>query len=113
MELSYLSQKEQAAVAEAMENHDVKPSLSQATRLKKLNQSGELTLEMIDTMLGETKKPPKGEPTGSARFRKYFPPEYSQKQIDEIIITLLKERQAKLNQTDDGAGATSAMSEAV
>jgi len=95
VELSYLTQKEQAAVAAAMENHDIKPSLSQATRLKKLNQSGKLTIEKIDTMLSETKKPPKGEPTGAARFRKYFPPDYSSKQMDDVITTLLKRWQAE------------------
>ena len=91
VELSYLSQSEQTAVAEAMEHHDIKPSLSQAKRLKKLKQSGELTSEKIDMILSEAKKPPKGEPTGSARFRQYFPPDYSQKQMDDIITSLLKD----------------------
>ena len=90
VELSYLTQSQQTAVAQAMENHVIKPSLSQAKRLKKLNQSGELTLELIDSILSETKKPPKGESTGSARFRQYFPPDYSQKQMDDVITTLLK-----------------------
>jgi len=89
VELSYLTQKEQTAVAEAMAAHEVKPSLSQAVRLKKLNQSGKLTLEMIDEMLSEAKKPPQSEPKSSARFRKYFPPEYSQKQMDDVIKELL------------------------
>jgi ParB family chromosome partitioning protein len=89
VELSYLTQKEQTAVAEAMAAHEVKPSLSQAVRLKKLNQSGKLTLGMIDEMLSEAKKPPQNEPKGSARFRKYFPPEYSQKQMDDVIKELL------------------------
>jgi ParB family chromosome partitioning protein len=35
VELSYLSQIEQTAVASAMEKYEVKPSLSQAVRLKK------------------------------------------------------------------------------
>ena len=95
VELSYLTQKEQTAVADFMEANEVKPSLSQTVRLKKLNQSGKLTLEMIDKILSEAKKPPKGEPTGSARFRKYFPPEYSKKQIEDAIIELLKERKAR------------------
>jgi ParB family chromosome partitioning protein len=57
VELSYLSQSEQTSVATAMENHAIKPSLSQAVRLKRLKQSGELTVELIDTILGEVKKP--------------------------------------------------------
>ena len=91
VELSYLSQKEQSAVAAAMEQYEINPSLSQAVRLKKLKQAGELTEAAIDKILSEAKKPPKSEPTGSMRFRKYFPPEYSQKQMEAVIISLLTE----------------------
>jgi len=55
-----------------------------------MKKAGTLTLETIDSILSEVKKPPKGEPVGSMRFRKYFPPEYSQKQIEDEIIKLLK-----------------------
>ena len=89
VELSYLSVAEQTAVADAMVAHSVKPSLSQAVRLKKMKQGGKLTVEAIDQMLSEEKKPPKGEPIGSARFRKYFPPIYLPKQIDDVIVRLL------------------------
>ncbi|GHV17013.1 hypothetical protein FACS18949_16830 [Clostridia bacterium] len=91
--LSYLSILEQTAVAEAMERYEVKPSLSQATRLKKMKQDGTLTEEVIDAIFGEEKKPPKNEMAdetkGAARFKKFFPPEYSRKQMDEVIVTLL------------------------
>ena len=106
VELSYLTMTEQTAVSSAMESYDIKPSVSQAGRLKKLSKDGKLTTEKIDAMLSEVKKMPKGEPTGSARFRKYFPPEYSKKQIEEEIIALLKERQAKQRQEDEGGVAS-------
>ena len=89
VELSYLSQVEQTAVASAMEKYEVKPSLSQAVRLKKLKQSGELSVEMIDEILSEAKKPPPGESKGAERYRRFFPPEYSQKQMDAVITELL------------------------
>ena len=89
VELSYLTQIEQTADAAAMDMHEVKPSLSQAVRLKKLNQSGELTIELIDKILSEAKKPPISEPKGAMRFRKYFPPDYSAKQMETVIIELL------------------------
>ena len=94
VELSYLSQQEQIAVLEAMLKYEVKPSLSQAVRLKKLMQTGELTFDVIDDVLAEEKRPPKGEPTGTARYRRFFPPSYSPKQIDEVIVRLLKEWKA-------------------
>ena len=95
VELSYLSITEQTAVEEAMAAQDVKPSLSQAVRLKKLKQAGKLTLDEIDAIMSEAKKPPKGEPTGSMRFRKYFPPDFSQKQMDKVIIELLTDWKAR------------------
>ena len=91
VELSYLSQKEQSVVADAMDKYQIKPSLSQAVRLKEMKKAGTLTFAEIDKVLSEAKKPPKGEPTGSIRFRKYFPPNYSQKQIETVIVELLTE----------------------
>jgi len=88
VELSYLSHLEQTAAASAMEKHDVKPSLSQAVRLKKMKQSGELTVDIIDALLAEAKKPPKQEKEVT-RFSKFFPKDYTPKQIDAVITKLL------------------------
>ena len=96
VELSYLSITEQTAVADAMDRYEVKPSFSQAVRLKKLKQSGKLTIDIIGAILSESKRPPRGEPTGRARYRRFFPPEYSPKQIDEVIIELLREWSARV-----------------
>jgi ParB family chromosome partitioning protein len=77
-----------------MEAYEVKPSLSQAKRLKELKQNGKLTDDMIDRVLSKVKKPPKNEPSGSSRFRKYLPDDFSQKQINDVIIKLLKDWKA-------------------
>ena len=97
VELSYLSQVEQTAVISAMDNYGIKPSHSQAVRLKKLKQSGELTLEMIDEILSESKKPPTEDIADKeiSRFRHYFPNSYTAQQIDEVINTLLMEWQSR------------------
>lgn len=55
VELSYLSQTEQTEVVSAMEKYEIKPSLSQAVRLKKMKQSGKLTVDIIDSVLKEDK----------------------------------------------------------
>jgi len=91
VELSYLSRSEQALVVDAMAKYEVKPSLSQAVRLKKMKQDGELTLDAIDKMLSEIKKPPKSEAPGASWYRKYFPSDYSPKQMESVIINLLSE----------------------
>ncbi|MCL2775668.1 MAG: ParB/RepB/Spo0J family partition protein [Oscillospiraceae bacterium] len=90
VELSYLSISEQTAIAEAMAKYDVKPSLSQAVRLKKMKQDGTLTVEAINSVLSEAKRPPKSETTGAMQFRKYFPPDYSNKQMEAVINDLLR-----------------------
>ena len=92
VELSYLSQVEQTAVIASMENHGIKPSLSQAVRLKKLKQDGTLTAEQIDEILSESKKPPKEneEDKEISRFRQYFPDGYTTKQMNKVISNLLK-----------------------
>lgn len=91
VELSHLLRQEQAAVVEAMAKYEVKPSLSQAVRLKKLKAKGTLTAEIIEKILAEEKKPPKSEQTGAARYRRFFPLDYSPKQIDAVIVKLLAE----------------------
>jgi len=96
VELSYLTQKQQTTVADVMAANEVKPSLSQAQRLKKLSQSGELTDAAIDMVLSEEKKPSKTKQTDNIRYRSFFPQHYSTKQIDGIIIGLLKDWKAKV-----------------
>ena len=105
VELSYLSQVEQTAVISAMENHGVKPSYSQAVRLKKLKQADELTIEMIDEILSEVKKPVTDDNGDSdigkaiSRFSHYFPKNYTAEQMDEVISNLLELWQQE--QTDE------------
>jgi ParB family chromosome partitioning protein len=96
VELSYLSQVEQTAVISAMENYGIKPSLSQATRLKKLKQDGDLTIEMIDEILSEAKKPTQEDNDKEIiRFSHFFPDGYTTKQMDEVISGLLRDWQSR------------------
>jgi ParB family chromosome partitioning protein len=89
VELTYLEYKEQFIVADVMAKQEVKPSLSQAVRLKKMKQAGTLTHDVIIEVLSESKESPVSETKISLRYRKFFPPEYSPKQIEAVIIELL------------------------
>ena len=95
VELSFLSRTEQVEVVSAMEKYEVKPSLSQAVRLKKLSQSGELTPDVIDTVISEAKKisNPQKE---TGRFRKFFPASYTQEQMEDVIVKLLTDWKASI-----------------
>ncbi len=101
VEISYLKPQEQALLVETIESEQATPSLSQAQRMKKLSQSGELN---EDTMLGimmEEKKPEVDKIVfTSDTLRKYFPRSYTPRQMQYKIIKLLegllKKRQRNL-----------------
>jgi len=95
VELSYLSRQEQTLVVEAMARHEVKPSLSQAVRLKKLRQVGTLTAEVIDEVLSECKKPSESTSTERGRYQKFFPEGYTAKQMEAVIMGLLERWRAE------------------
>ncbi|MDD5883536.1 MAG: ParB/RepB/Spo0J family partition protein [Firmicutes bacterium] len=91
VELSYLNEQEQRDLLETMESEDCTPSLSQAVQLKKLSQSGELTMDKIFEILRE----PKANQQEKISFRlddlrKYFPKTYSVARIQERILKLLE-----------------------
>ena len=96
VELSYLKPKEQDMFVEAMENAQVAPSLSQAQRMKKLSQQGQLTMEAMEDMLSEDKKAPLDRVVfDQNQIRKYFPKSYTTRQMQEKIIQLLEQWQRK------------------
>ena len=94
VQLSYLSVPEQTAVAEAMAAYDIKPTLSQAKRLRELKKDGKLDPDMINAILSEEKQIPKSEQTCPPQYRKYFPPDYSTEQIEAVIVKLLEDWKA-------------------
>jgi ParB family chromosome partitioning protein len=96
VELSYLTKQEQMDLLETMESEDCTPSLSQAIQMKKLSQSGELTMDRIFEILRE----PKANQQDKISFRvedlrKYFPKSYSSAKIQETILKLLSDYQKK------------------
>ncbi len=99
VEISYLKPEEQKLLLDTIESEQATPSLSQAQRMKKLSQSGELN---DDTMLGimmEQKKPEKMDITIPAEvLQKYFPRSYTPQRMQETIIKLLESWQRKRQQ---------------
>ena len=89
VELTYLTYEEQHFVANTMAKYEVKPSLSQAVRFKKMKQAGTLSNTVIDEILSEVKESPVSESKITLHYRKFFPPEYSPKQIEAVITQLL------------------------
>ena len=90
VELSYLTQEEQGNLVDTMESEQATPSLSQAQRLKKFSLEGKLTEESMLAIMSEEKKPEIGKVTlGTDTLRKYFPTNWTPKQMEDQILKLL------------------------
>ena len=91
VELSYLTKLEQAELWDIMQSEDCTPSLSQAVRLKKLSQKGELNPEAILEIMSEEKANQKERVRIEvSQLRKYFPRGYTSHQMEEKILQMLE-----------------------
>ena len=91
VELSYLKPDEQNMLMDAMESEQATPSLSQAQRLKKFSQSGNLTRESMLAIMSEEKKSDLDRLTfNTDTLRKYFPKSYTPQQMESTILKLLE-----------------------
>ena len=96
VEISYLNPQEQKLLLDTIDSEQATPSLSQAQRMKKLSQSGELNEDTMLSIMMEQKKPEKNDVTLSGdKLRKYFPRSYTPLQIENTIFKLLDAWQKK------------------
>lgn len=96
VELSYLPEKAQTCLLEEMRRNDCTPSLSQAIRMKKLYQTGNLSPEEIASIIQEEKANQQEKVSfKTGDLRKFFPKSYSAAQMQETILKLLSEYQRK------------------
>lgn len=102
VEISYLDQSEQRVLLNAMELNDCTPSHAQAIRLKKLSQDGVLNEQTIYEILAE-QKPNQQEQFKFKReeIRKYFPKNYTDKQVCDTVIKLLEQWQRRRERDRD------------
>lgn len=92
VELSYLTEEQQYEFYEVMDMEQCTPSLSQANRIKRMSQSGELDMDVMFLIL-EQEKPNQREQIKlrADAVEKYFPEGYTPKQKTALIEQLLKE----------------------
>ena len=99
VELSYLDAKQQQDFLEAMDDSQNAPSLSQAIRIKKLAQQGKFSYDAVYDIMNEEKKSELDTVTiKNETLRKYFPRNYTPRQMESIIIKLLDQWQLKKQQ---------------
>ena len=89
VEISYLGSKEQAAVMQSIEKEETPPSIAQARKMRKFHQDGNLSNDVIDSIMMEQKPETVKITLGEEKLKKYFPKSYSKAKMEEIILKLL------------------------
>ena len=96
VELSYLDEAQQRDFLEAINDTQNFPSLSQAQRLKKLAQEGHFSYDVAFAVMGEPKKDELDKVViKNDTLRKFFPRNFTPKQMEDTIIMLLERWQRK------------------
>ena len=91
VELSYLSEKEQVMLLEAISYADATPSLAQAIKMRSLSKEGALTQEAIEAILCEEKPNQREKITFRAdRLRQYLPAGISPRQTEDYVLKALE-----------------------
>lgn len=88
--ISHLTEKEQTYLQFLMERDEVSPTVDQAQRLKQISAEGKLGNDIIDRIMREEKPLERKVTLRNDRLQKYFPPSYTPKQMEEVIIKLLE-----------------------
>ena len=104
VELSYLCEEHQRAVVEAIDYYDCTPSYAQAVRLRK--ESAEkyciLTPDRIFKILGEEKANQREKVSFQVGdLRKYFPDNYTAKEMQNTILRLVQEEYNRQHRSRD------------
>ena len=91
VEISYLSEEQQYTLLEAMEYNDATPSLAQAIKMKKYNQDGKLTSEVIQSIMEEEKPNQKEKPAfRDERITKLIPKTVPKGQETDFVVKALE-----------------------
>ena len=102
VELSYLTETEQADLLETMESEDCTPSLSQAIQMKALSQSGQLDMDTIFHIMTQPKANQQEKISFKvSELRDFFPRHCTAAQMMQEIILAIKERQQRLARQRD------------
>ena len=89
VELAYIKPKNQKYIAVAIEGQQSAPSLSQAQRMRELDQKGVLNGDVIDGIMMEDKKEVDKVILTGAELGKYFGKETTPREMKDQIIKLL------------------------
>lgn len=92
--LHKLTEKEQVMLEMVMAQEQVSPSVDQAQQLKRLSEAGELTEAALRQIMAKKAKEKKVV-LKETSLGEYFPQDYTPKQMEEVILHLLKDWKAR------------------
>ncbi len=95
VDISFLSEEQQQYVTVILQETGASVSNAQAAKLKEYGKSGELTLAMVRLILAEEKPKERKVTIKGDKISRYFSEDYSNDDIEGIIIQLLEEWQSK------------------
>ena len=101
VELSYLTEEQQYSLLGTIEVEDRTPSLSQAVRFKKLSQAGQLTDELIDSIMQEEKANQREMFRIPMERLKKALPDLKPSQVEDFIIKAIVYYQKHLDRGKD------------
>lgn len=91
VDISFLTGEQQRYVLEILLETGASVSSAQAAKLKEYGKSGELTRAMVRLILTEEKPKERKVTIKGDKISRYFPEEYSNDEIEDVIIRLLEE----------------------
>ena len=96
VDLSFLTQEEQAVLFDVMGELSVFPSMLQSAEIKALSKEGAFDVMAVRAVLvGEVKPKKRNITIKSDRISEYFSDDYSEEAITEVILELLEEWKAR------------------
>ena len=84
------------------ERYEATPSYAQTVRFKRLHSEGKLTADAIEDIMAKPKANQKETLKFSyERIARFFPTNYSTKQMEDTIVRILEERKREVSRSRD------------
>lgn len=91
VDISFLSEEAQQWVEAVIEDSGVNVSTAQSAKLKEYGKKGELTMPMVKLILTQDKPKERKFTMKADRLSRYFPDDFSDDEIENVIYGLLEE----------------------
>ena len=95
VDISYLTAEAQNWVFAIADTQKINITTTQSAKLKEYAKSGELTFAMVDLILSEKKVTERKLIIKTEKISQYFPEDYSNEDMEKVIVQLLDEWRRK------------------